>query len=70
MRVKIQCDVPGCGATCWARGWEESDTNAMGVDDRDELEDACEHVKAGGSYAIIDWEYETPDFDEDYQECS
>lgn len=56
MRFKYKCDV--CEATGWASGWQENDTNAAGLYDDDPLEDACEHIKAGGTYTLVDSEYE------------
>lgn len=59
MRHKWKCDV--CGVTGWAIGWEEPDVNAAGLDDRYPIEDACEHVGTGGSYTIVDTEYDGDD---------
>jgi hypothetical protein len=56
MRHKYKCTI--CGATGWARGWSEDDINAAGLDDNDPLEDACEHINAGGDYTLIDTEYD------------
>jgi hypothetical protein len=55
MRFKIKCVV--CGATQWARGWEEFDTNAAGIDDSEPLDECCDHVLAGGTYEIVDQEF-------------
>ena len=63
LRVHCRCDIADCQETFWANGREEPDVNAMGVCDDDEMEDACEHVKAGGSYTIIDSEVDYGDDD-------
>ena len=60
MNYQIECDI--CGARCWTRGEYESDTNAVVLDDNDPLDDACEHIRDGGSFTIID---EEPTFDEE-----
>lgn len=60
MRYKYQCKVPTCKATGWAGGYYEPDTNAGGINDNDPMEDACEHIKAGGDYSLIDQEEEDP----------
>jgi hypothetical protein len=54
VNYQIRCVV--CGAKCWTRGDYESDTNACVLDDNDPLDDACEHIKAGGDYEIVDEE--------------
>lgn len=56
MRLKYKCSV--CGATGWSRGWSEDDTNAAGIDENDPMEDACQHIKNGGDYELVDLEYE------------
>jgi hypothetical protein len=56
VRFKYKCNV--CGATGWARGWSEPDVNAAGLCDDNPMEDACEHIKAGGDYELVDQEYE------------
>lgn len=61
MRHQLKCTV--CGVTCWAKGWDEPDTNSAGADENDPLEDACEHILAGGDWEIIDTS--TDDYDED-----
>lgn len=58
MRYQYKCKV--CCATGWARGYYEPDTNAGGICEDDPMEDACEHIKAGGDYDLIDQEYEDP----------
>ncbi len=50
MNAQIKCNK--CGSTCWARGWEESDTNAIGVCEDDPIEDGCEHIQAG---SVLIW---------------
>lgn len=60
LRVHWRCEVPGCGANGWADGWSEADTNSAGVKETDPMEDACEHIIAGGGYEIIDEEYGDP----------
>ncbi len=57
LMFKYQCTK--CAATGWAKGWEEFDTNAAGLDDNDPLEDACEHIRAGGDYSLIDQDYQS-----------
>lgn len=56
MHYKIKCK--SCGATQWARGFYEPDTNAAGIYDSESL-DACEHLTQGGGYDIVDEEYES-----------
>lgn len=56
MRYKLKCTQPGCEGTCWVNGDHESDTNAVNLDESDEMEDACEHMRSGGSYEIVDEE--------------
>jgi hypothetical protein len=56
MRHQYKCDI--CGQTGWAKGWEEFDTNAAGLLDSEPLDDACEHIQNGGSYTLIDTEYD------------
>lgn len=64
LAVKCRCANPDCGQEFWASGWEEPDVNAMGVRDDDPMEDACAHVQSGGSYTIVDSEYDDdPDWD-------
>lgn len=60
MRFKYRCTQ--CGATGWAKGWEEPDVNAAGINDDDPMEDACEHIRAGGNYELVDREYDDDDF--------
>jgi hypothetical protein len=60
MNYEIVCDV--CGASFWTRGVEESDTNALVLDDNDSWPDACEHLRNGeDNYHIGRSEY--PDED-------
>lgn len=61
MIYKCKCKV--CGATCWARGWDEPDTNSGGVNDDETFDDGCEHLQAGGDYDIVDSEYDSGDDD-------
>lgn len=52
----LQWKCTACGTTGWARGWDEPDVNACGINDDDPMEGACEHVIAGGDYEIVDYE--------------
>ena len=62
LRYKYKCKEPGCECTGWARGWDEPDVNAGGICEDDPMEDACEHIRNGGDYDLVDSEY---DSDED-----
>ena len=59
MKYQVECEL--CPATCWVRGKEEPD-GAVIFDENDPMEDACEHIQAGGDFFIID---EEEHFDED-----
>lgn len=56
MNCLIQCDI--CGHRCWTKGHEETDTNAIVLDDNDPLDEGCEHMKAGEAVTIIEWEHD------------
>jgi hypothetical protein len=58
LRFKARCDVEECKQEFWADGWEEPDVNAAGINDSDPMEDACQHVIAGGGYTIVDQDYD------------
>lgn len=62
MNFLLRCNA--CKAECWAAGVEDPDTNAVEIKETDSLEDACDHLKDGGDYTIIDQEYE-----DDFTEC-
>ena len=56
MNVLCKCEV--CGATWWARGYAEPDVGIFGAACEDDpMEEACEHVKAGGGFVVVDSEY-------------
>ena len=51
MNYPVTC--PNCCFTIWIRGEAEDETNALELHEEDpNWEDACEHIKAGGKYAI------------------
>jgi hypothetical protein len=59
MNFKLKCAV--CGETFWVCGSDEPDTGVVNLSEREEAwRDACEHVKDGGDYEIVDHEYDDP----------
>jgi hypothetical protein len=55
MRFKCVCLI--CGEFIWVRGEYESDTNATTLNENDSAwDEACEHIKDGSDYSIIDSE--------------
>ena len=62
LKFLIRC--PECKTSFWAPGWFEPDTNAAGINDHIPLPDeACDCIRDGGDYQIIDEEYDDPDTD-------
>lgn len=58
MLCEITCSQ--CGATIWIRGNDEADTNSLNLSESDwHWEEACQHIKDGGEYAITNTEYES-----------
>lgn len=51
MKYLVKCSV--CGATCWVRGWEESDVNAGGICDDETFDDGCDHMKSDSDVCLI-----------------
>lgn len=50
MNYEVICSQ--CGGSIWTRGYEEGDTNALVLDERDPWPDACEHLINGGDFTI------------------
>jgi hypothetical protein len=51
VNYEVVCEA--CGAAVWIRGEEEDDTNALELHVEDpNWDDACEHIKDGGSWKI------------------
>lgn len=60
MRVHVRCDQ--CGEKFWAKGYSDEDVGiSAAVSEDDPMDDACECIRDGGSFTVIDSEYEEDD---------